>query len=350
MLRKLPALILALLLLATPALAAFEGSLTFTHPEIGEPLTITFEHGMPLFKIYGFTYYQVMDPTVPYRGLALNQTPLPRADLPTAGEVFTAFFTSLAGQEASYSYPGALAPFAQALEALPLEDRVDALLKLNGLEGQDGYARLMELPGFKGDALTDLAKQYAPFTVNIAGQRYPFRALQLRVDEGTAHEFYLERYNFIELEGAWRLVRAVREYADEYDQRAYIHGVTGYSENLVYAAGYELLRENDWGQSRDEVRQFERDAAGEDELLVAGVELFRIPADVTYRFEQDGLVSLRYQFGNRQAYYSALISLYMRFGDPVEVLEDGTVTWCTNDTLIRLHFDKEAPALEALMA
>ncbi|HPY95359.1 MAG TPA: hypothetical protein PLR12_08015, partial [Clostridia bacterium] len=71
-----------------------------------------------------------------------------------------------------------------------------------------------------------------------------------------------------------------------------------------------------------------------------------IPAQVRYTFDQDGLIAARYLFVNEQVYYSALISLYMRFGDPVEVKEDGSISWSTNDTLIRLLYDKTAPALE----
>lgn len=344
-------LALALVLLAAPALAAFKGSMTFTHPEIGEPLSIYFINGMPLFKIYGFTYYHVVDPAQAYRGLMANRIPELQEGLPTAQETLTAFLmdvTGQTGQGAIYDYTNDFAAYADSLNALTLEDRVRALLLLNGFEGPSGYEQLAQMPGFENMDFSALAETFVEYTVNIAGQRYPFRVVQFRVDEGEVHEYYLERYSFVMYEGAWRLSRVSKEYADEYAQRVYIHGLTGYAEDMVYDAAYELLRDNEWGLSAQEVAKYEGGQPAGDTLDVPGIDIFRIPADVHYTFDQDGLMAARYQFGNEQAYYSALISLYMRFGDPVEVAEDGNISWSTNDTLIRLLYDQKTPALEVV--
>ncbi len=349
MLKRTLALALTLMLLASPALAVFKGSMTFTHPEIGEPLSIYFINGMPLFKIYGFTYYQVVNPAQPYRGLTVNRIPELQEDLPTAPEALAAFFldvTSETGQSAAFDYTEDFAEYADSLNALPLEDRVRALLLLNGFEGPTGYDRLAAVPGFEAKDLSAFKENYVEYTVNTAGRRYPFRVVQFRVDEGEVHEYYLERYSFVMLEGQWRLTRVTKEYADEYAQRVYIHGLTGYAEDMVYDAAYELLRQNEWGMAAQEVAKYEGAQPAGNTLDVQGIDIFRIPAQVRYTFDQDGLCAARYLFGNEQAYYSALISLYMRFGDPVEVKEDGSISWSTNDTLIRLLYDKTAPTLE----
>ena len=114
---------LALILALSVALPAFALGMTFTHPEIGEPMTVSFVNGMPQFKIYGFTYYQIVDPQTPYRGLTANRTPLIGEGMPGLEESVNQMLDSAeaaSGREGlSFSAAGVAADYAEQLDRLP---------------------------------------------------------------------------------------------------------------------------------------------------------------------------------------------------------------------------------------
>ena len=355
--RKLLALALALAL-SLASLSALALGTTFTHPEVGEPMTIGYVNDMPFFKIYGFTYYQIVDPETPYRGLLTNPAEADFSKLPDLDTAVNAMLDSAEGKDGGvaplvFATTGVLEPYQAQLQELSREDKVKAIKLLNGFDGAEGYAELSGVPGFEEEDFSEFSDHYVEFTVRIGEELYNYRVMQFYVEEEDFHEYYFERYNFIEDNGVWRLLRLTKEYADVTAEReAYVHGLTGYSLETAYDNNHDALMDLVWGDSLENVLGIDGAVEKDGKVVIKDGSIFRIPAQITFKFE-DGLERIEYLFNNELSFYSAFISLYNRYADPVMVMKNGDMTWSNNDTFLHLLYDKNAPSLvvvrEALM-
>ncbi len=347
--KKLLALLLALVLtLGTlPALAL---GMTFTHPEEGEPLLVGYTNHMPFFKIYGFTYYQIVDPMKPYRGLLSNPTSLDVAKMPDLDTALNAILDSVEGKDGGvkplvFALSGALEPYQAQWAALSREDQVKAIKLLNGFGGAEGYAELNTLPGFEEEDFSELSDNFVVFQARIGEVMYNYRVMQFYVEEEDFHEYYFERFNFVEVDGVWRLLRLTKEYADVTPERAsYVHGLSGYTFETSYDNNHEAMQDFIWGDSVSDVASLEGAVEENGQVKVAEGILYQIPAQITFSFE-DGLTRIEYTFKNELSFYSALFSLYDRYADPVMVMENGDLTWSTNDTFLHLVYDQNTSSL-----
>ncbi|MDI9521026.1 MAG: hypothetical protein QM308_07755 [Bacillota bacterium] len=347
--KKLLALALALVL-ALASLSALALGMTFTHPEVGEPMTIGYVNDMPFFKIYGFTYYQIVDPQTPYRGLLTNPAEPDFAKMPDLDTAINAMLDSAEGKDGGvpplvFVTTGALESYQAYLEELSREDKVKALKLLNGFGGAEGYAELASIPGFEEEDFSEFSDNYVEFTVRIGEELYNYRVMQFYVEEKDFHEYYFERYNFIEVDGVWRLLRLTKEYADVTAEReAYVHGLTGYSLETAYDNNHDALMDLVWGDSLENALGIEGAEEENGQVVIKDGTVFRIPAKITFQFE-DGLNRVEYVFNNELSFYAAFISLYNRYADPVMVMKNGDMTWSNNDTFLHLIYDKNAPSL-----
>ncbi|HSK68675.1 MAG TPA: hypothetical protein VLA21_05385 [Candidatus Limnocylindria bacterium] len=347
--KKATAFLLALALAGTCAAGASALGKTFTHPEIGEPLTVAFTDHMPLFKIYGFTYYEIPSPKAPVRGLLANLPETVHGAMPTLDEALEKILgDAQEGQVLLYS--GVMAEHQEALDALGLPEKVRAVRMLGGFDGAAGMDALHSVPGFEEADLAFLRDGFTEFTVRVGDARYPYRVLQMYVEEPEDHEYFFERYGFLYLDGEWRLARTAREYADASEERGvYVHGVTGFGLEPLDDIHYEIMRDLAWGDAAGDVAR----AAGAQEeqgrLLLADAGIFRIPAQAEFLFTEGRLSGIAYRFANELSYYSAFISLFMRYADPVTVDEYGTMTWSLNDAVITLTYDKQAPEMRVAL-
>ncbi len=342
----LPALALVLALMVT--VPAFALGMTFTHPEIGEPMTVSFVNGMPLFKIYGFTYYQIVDPMAPYRGLLVNRSPLVGEGMPgleeSLGQVLDSAETESGQAELSFSMTGIAAEYAEQLDALPRAEKINAILLLNGFSGLEGYAELKAIPGFETMDVSGLSETYLPFSVRVGERRYEYRVLQFSFADDENHEYYVERYAYLKVDGQWRLARIAREFADQYESRQlYVHGVAGFALEPLYDVHYEAMQELEWGAPVEAAASLNGAVMDGNAVGIPETTLFRIPCSVSFSHSNGVLNGITYTLRNEQSYYSAFISLYMRYADPVTVSPEGDMTWSLNDTYIELIYEKDQP-------
>lgn len=349
--KKLFALILTLALTLS-AFSALALGATFTHPEIGEPMTIGYVNDMPFFKIYGFTYYQIVDPQTPYRGLLTNPTELDLSKMPELDTALNAILDSVEGKDGQampqvFSTTGVLEAYQSYLTELKREDKIKALKILNGFEGAEGYLDLSSVPGFEGEDFTEFSDNFVEFKVRVGEELYNYRVMQFYVEEEDFHEYYFERFNFIQVDGVWRLLRLTKEYADvTMEREAYVHGLTGYSLDTAYENNHTALMDFVWGDSVENVMELEgaKEENGQVKVDFTEGTIFAIPAEITLSFD-GGLSKIEYAFGNELSYYAAFISLYTRYADPVMVDKNGNMTWSNNDTFLQLNYDKNAPTL-----
>ncbi len=347
--RRTAAGLLAIALLVASTTGASALGKTFTHPEIGEPLTVGFVDTMPRFKIYGFTYYVIPGHSEPMRGLLANLPSTVHDSMPTLDDTLGQIFLSAREGEAAgeyLSYSGEMALYQEALDALEMPEKIQAVRLLGGFEGAEGIDALSHMPGFDGADLGHLIDGFSDFTVRVGDARYPWRVLQFYVEVPQDEEYFFERYGFLYLDGEWRLARTSREYADISDERSvYIHGVTGFGLAPLDDIHYELMRDQYWGGAKADVMGAQGAGESGEGLLLKDTEIFRIPADAEFAFSESGLREITYRLRNDQSYYSAFISLFIRYADPVTVSENGDMTWSLNDTVITLTYDKKAPTL-----
>ena len=349
--KKITALLLTLALALSLSVPALALGRTFTHPEIGEPMTVGFPDGMPMFKIYGFTYYQLPSPLTPFRGVTVNQHTLIHDKMPTLDESLSLLFDSIEGKgeeeaAAAFAFTGVMEEFTGQLEALPKEQKITAIKLLGGFEGPEGYETLLNIPGFEDTDTSMLIADYQEFTTNVNGVRYPYRVLQFLVEEGEFFEYFYERYAYLFLEGTWRLARVTREYADLYaDPPAYVHGIAGYVSETLDDVHYEIMHDLAWGASAEEVLALEGAEQDGELVRIANTELYGVPADIAFSFTDGGLSSITYKLGNEVSYYSAFISMYTRYLDPITVMENGDMSWPLNDAVINLVYDTKTPTL-----
>ncbi len=326
----------------------------FTHPELGEMLTFHSDSGMFRFQIYGYTYYEIFDPQIPFRGMKVNQTNLIHDQMPTIDESLNFMFDSLEGKSgdsvpAQLSYTGISEPYSVTLELLSREDKVEAIQLLNGFEGPEGYGSLQAIPGFEYEDFTTLAEDHEIFTAKVGDKRYEYRVLQFFIDENAIDGYYFERYCYLKIDGVWRLGRVTREYADMSENREYYHhGVAGSWSGAAYDVHYELMQDLEWGTSREEIITIDGAVEEGNDVRVVDTEIFRIPCSITYSFT-DGLLSgVKYDLGEELSYCSAFISLFMRYADPVTFDEFGNSSWSLNDSVIHLLYDQQSPIISVI--
>lgn len=349
--KKLTACLLAAAILLLGGLSASALGMTFTHPELGEPMTLGYINAMPFFKIYGFTYYQIVDPAAPYRGLMSNRTGLDETKMATAEEALNAIFDSAEGKDGGiaplvFAASLMMEPYNAQFDALSREDKVKATLLMNGFSGAEGYDAMSLVPGFEEEDLTELKDMHTDFFVRLGDNTYPYRVIQFYVEEKDFHEYYFERYNFIRMNGVWRLLHITKEYADVTAEReTYIHGMAGFTLETAHDNIYQALYDFSWGDAREDVAQGAgTESQGADEVL-RDTMLFRIPCDAVFSFDDAGLAKITYTFRNEQSFYSAFVSLYTRLADPILVSETGDMSWSLNDTLFYLTYNQDAPSL-----
>lgn len=349
--KKLTALLLAAILLLAGIQTASALGMTFTHPELGEPMTLGYVNHMPYFKIYGFTYYQIVDPATPHRGLLSNQTALSANKMPTAEESLNAIFDSVEGKDGGvmpvvFAYTGALEPYNEQISALERKDKVRATLLLNGFSGAKGYDAMAKIPGFEEEDFSELKDGYTEFTARVGKKVYPYRVIQFYVEEKDFHEYYFERYNYIRMDGEWRLLHITKEYADvTMERETYVHGMVGYSAETAYDNIYPAMWDYVWGDAKEDVATAPGAVVDGKDYAIADAMLFRIPCGIAFGFDGKELDSITYTFRNEQSFYSAFVSLYIRLADPVFVADNGDITWSLNDTYLYLRYDKQAPTL-----
>lgn len=282
--KRLLSLALAMLLVGiTPGAQAWVSG--FTHPEIGELLTVKFDNGMPMFSIYDFPYYVVADPAQPLRGIKANFTEVPNKNMLNADAALGMFFDSLtAPKYAIYRlvYVGVNADYTEALSNLPEKERIEAIQLLNGFGGAGGYAALTGFKGFEDTDVSALAASHMDYHVKIGNSVYPYRVLSFHF-EGDDWVSFTERYAFLQVDGEWKLSRAVTEYTDDYLFRGkYIHGISGSAPEAIEETNAPLLRGATWGMTEKEVSALERVKPADGGVVVNDIVAFRIPATLHY--------------------------------------------------------------------
>lgn len=347
--KRITCLVLALLIQLCVVSSAF--AIGFTHPEIGELIEFAYQDDLPSFAIYGFTQYMLVSPQTPYRGLKANYSnPLDRNMLALDNSL-KSYFDSIEGKTEDevpvvFEYTGVLKEYAQTLDALPLNERIKAIKLLSGFDGPEQFAKLLTIPGFENTDVSALEDSYTEYTVDIEGKAYPYRVLMFYIEEDDWEQVYYERYCYIQLKNEWKLLRISKEYFSEYRQRpSYIHGFPGSNSGDLQPASLQLMNGIDWHMIMDQISEATQVKPVDNKLDFTGLSLYRLPADLSCTFDGDWLSSLKYTFKNSQSYYSAFVSLYIRFYDPATIGSNGTVTWSLPDTLIQLIYDDEQPSI-----
>lgn len=345
---------LCLIVAVVQCLSAFAGAQTanFSHPEVGEFMTVVFDRQSAHFEIYDFTYYLIIDMEKPYRGIMVKAPGLASSDNPSFDEVTNRVLDTAEGKDGypvlnSFSLYGAVKEYDEALAALNREDKVKALRILNGFDGADGFDALQTIPGFENVSIDELKAKYLDYYVTIGGIRYPYRTQGFFFEEDDWYEYYNEKYSFVQMEGEWRLIRITKEYSDEYKQRSpYVHGLSGSTPDMVAKTNEEALRSVAWGMSKEEAAGVLAASAAGDRIELTEQKLYRLPCRAEFIFDaEQKLDSVRYTFDSAQAFYSAFVSLYIRYFDPVVLDEQGNMQWFQNDMLIDLTYDDHAPTL-----
>lgn len=323
----------------------------FTHPEIGELIVLDFNHDMPYFDIYGFTQYMVMDPDTPYRGMKANRPDLINRDMVGLSDSLSMLFESLEGNSSQpvplvFEYEGSLRDYAFELSELPAAERIEAIRLLGGFEGAEGYSRLNNIAGFETLDTSSLEAGHMDYTVDVDGKSYPYRVLMFYFEEDDWEQLYYERYCYFKVGREWKLGRITKEYYSDYRQRVqYIHGMPGTQPDTLQDALTQVLRGSDWHMTQSEIAAREGATAAGNSIVIEETSLFRIPASVAYNFDRDWLSDIEYTFTNSQSYYSAFVSLYIRFYDPVTINSNKDMTWSLPDSLITLKYDDTAPTI-----
>lgn len=346
--------IVAAVMFVIPVSSAFAGAETanFSHPEVGEFMTLWIVDGHAYFEIYGFTYYSIVDPASPYRGMYVNQLKL----LNERNVNFEKSMELLLGTiDGNPDYPtlslfeckGAAEQYNEQLAKLDTANKIKALRIINGFDGMDGFDSLKTIPGFENVDVKSLKDAYIDYYVTIDGVRYPYRAQVFYFEEQDDwYECYNEKYGYVQVDGEWKLIRITKEYSDEYKQRSpYIHGVSGSMPDMLTETNNEALRGATFGMSLKEVEQLLGAKAENGVITLNEERLFRLPCKALFRFANDQLSKVDYVFDNAQSFYSAFVSLYIRYFDPVTLNENGDMTWCQNNMTVALTFDAKAPSV-----
>lgn len=347
--KRIICLVLALLIQFSVMTAV--KALGFTHPEIGELIEFTYRGDLPSFAIYGFTQYMLLSPESPYRGLKANLTNPLDSNMLSLDKSLRTYFESIEGRTEDevpvvFEYTGILKEYTQALDALPVSERINAIKLLSGFEGPTNFSKLLSIPGFEDVAASFLEDGYTEYTVDIKGKSYPYRVLMFYIEEDDWEQVYYERFCYIKVKNEWKLFRISKEYFSEYRQRpTYIQGFPGSNSSELQPAFLELTNGIDWHMIKDQISIATKSNIIDEKLDISDVTLYRLPADLGFSFDGDWLSSITYTFKNSQSYNSAFVSLYIRFYDPIAIESSGTVTWSLPDTLIQLIYDDEHPSV-----
>lgn len=354
MIKKVLSILLALLLafMFTNPVSAME--IVFTHPELGEMLTFQMENGMVRFQIYGFTYYEIVDPQTPVRGMTVNQPNLIHDQMPLLDKSINLLLDSVEGKNGDnvpvqFSYTGGTEPYSKSLELLNREEKVEAIQLLNGFEGPEGYSSLKNVPGFENEDFSSLARDHETFTVRVGNKRYEYRVLQFFIDEDAAERYYFERYCYLKLDSVWRLARITREYTDMLEDREfYHHGLEGSWTGAAYDVHYELMQDLEWGMPVEDVLNLDGAVKTDEGVSIPDIEVFKVPCSINFSFTEGKLSGIDYILKSDLSYYSAFISLYMRYADPVTFDEYGNSSWSLNDSVIQLLYDQQSPVISVI--
>ncbi len=335
--------------------SVFARTSNFTHPEIGEYMTVRINDGSANFEIYGFTYYDVPKYGYSHRGLKVNNIDLineSNADYETA---VNKIFESLDGRYERFPVPekfalgGMLEPYTDRILALSEAERADALKALAGFNGKEGYDALLNYEGFTEEDIALLKEKHIDFTARIRNNIYPYRVLQLYFEEEGDYEYYNERYAFVKTKMRdWVLIRVAREYNVPYSQRTpYIHGMSGSDPKDLEAPNAEasqgLSFDTDFKTALEKTNGAPNKKGTS--ITVKDSQIYRIPADVTYYFSDDNLYKITYKFSDRAAFFSAFVSLYVRYYDPLIITLNGETSWFLEDMIISLNWDSKQPTL-----
>ena len=319
----------------------------FTHPEIGEFIVFLNENDKSFFTIYDFVQYKIMSPSSNYRGIDFSD----KKKLPSIESSMDTFFNSIDGKSKEpipvvFEYEGVLADYAYSLDSLSKEDKIDAIRLMAGFDGVKGFASLKKIQGLEDFDISYLEDTYEDYTIDISGKSYPYRVLMFYIEEEDWQESYYERYAYIKDGRNWKLKQITKEYSGEYRQRnKYIHGLSG---NMI--ADYEKvihdeLRGNTWFSSIDDIAGRENVLSEGNKILVQDTSIFRLPAELTYTYnKKQWLSSIEYRLQSDEAFYSAFISLYMRYYDPTDSSEN-RFSWSLPDTLIELYYEENMPMI-----
>lgn len=334
--------------LFTSAESSVQAVQGFTHPEIGEFLIYHLDNNQPFFTVYGFVQYKIMDPSKPYRGI-LSSTKKKATSFELS---MSAFFDSIEGKSKEpvpvvFEYTGILADYSYILDSLPKEDKIQAIKLIAGFDGIKGFTSLKKIKGLEDFDSSYLEEMYEEYTIDIAGRSYPYRVLMFFIEEEDWQESYYERYDYIKDGRNWKLIQIAKEYASEYRQRnKYIHGLPGSTLSDYDLIAHDAMRGATWFTSQEDLVALENLSAEGKQLSVEGTSVFRLPANLTYTYsKKDWLSKIEYTLQNAQAYYSAFVSLYIRYYDPINVSADGTISWSLPDTQIELIYDDSAPII-----
>ncbi len=349
--KRLLRVLLVVILVFSMIPSALAAKVGFTHPEIGELIVLDFNQDMPYFDIYGFTQYMVMDSETAYRGMKANRTDLINRDMVGFSDSLSLLFESLEGKSSQpvplvFEYEGSLRDYSFELSDLPVKERIEAIRLLGGFEGAEGYSRLNNIAGFETVDTSSLEAGHMDYTVDVNGKSYPYRVLMFYFEEDDWEQIYYERYCYFQVGREWKLGRITKEYYSDYRQRVqYIHGMAGTKPDTLQDALSEVLRASSWHMTPSEIEAREGAMSADNSIIVKDTSLFRIPASVTFNFTKDWLSDIEYTLMNSQSYYSAFVSLYIRFYDPVTINSNKDMTWSLPDSLITLKYDDTAPTI-----
>ena len=184
------------------------------------------------------------------------------------------------------------------------------------------------------------------YTVDIDGKSYPYRVLMFYIEEDDWEQIYVERYCFLEVNGNWRLGRITKEYFSDYRQRInYTHGLANTNQAALLDAYAQVLHNSNWNMTLNEVVAAEGGTVSDNQVIVNDAAVFRLPATLTFSFTDSWLSKVEYKLSSPQAYFSAFVSLYIRYYDPITINKNGDMSWSLPDVLITLVRDEEAPKI-----
>lgn len=351
-------LVLALafiLLISTNSFAALL-SKGFTHPEVGEYLTVQIDACSPSFDIYGFTFVTFPPSSERYRGSYVNLLSICSSAYSDARTGLTNILRSVEGEfgyakPILFEYRGPESEFTEQLNALELNDKVEALLLLNGFEGVEGYQKLAQ-SGLLGEDIdfSDFINAYRDYEVVLFDECYPYRVMSFYFDEGddAAIEYYTERYHFLKIKEEWKLFRVVKEYSSYYVERKVpIYGLSFLEDpsTIDYNFYFEPLLGFNWG---DDIQKVETElglTAEKHQIVIEDSELYRLPAKAILKFTDGKLSSITYQFDVVESYYASYLSSYLRYYDPIYVDNDLNMYWCNDAFDIKLNYHSSSPSI-----
>lgn len=349
-------ILVAIFLLFTTNTFAALLSRGFTHPEIGEYLTVKIDNRSPSFDIYGFTYYTYPPSSKRYRGCHVNLPAIRSDNYSDAKTALTNILRSAEGElgytkPIVFEYRGPEKIFAEQLNSLDLNERVEALLLLNGFEGVEGYHKLKEsgLLGTDVD-LTDFVNAYRDYEVVLFNNFYPYRVMSFYYDEGddATIEHYTERYHFLKINDKWKLVRVVKEYGSYYNQRKVpVFGLTSLEDltTIDYSFYVEPLIGLSWKESIESVQAKLGLTAEKNKIIIDNSEIYRLPAKAELAFTEGGLTSISYKFSNIESYYASFLSSYLRYYDPVWIDKDLNMYWFNDSFDVKLNYHSSRPSI-----